>query len=120
MGEAGVERRVCKDKPGASFLQVGSQRPRGKEVLYREPRRPPLRHLPAALWPPLSLHSTGQALLTCGILHHLRSLESSMTVTFIVQLQAGGIHKKGRRLRGNGTKLTLHKINCFWVFFVYS
>lgn len=84
MGEAGVERRVCKDKPGASFLQVGSQRPRGKEVLYREPRRPPLRHLPAALWPPLSLHSTGQALLTCGILHHLRSLESSMTVTFIV------------------------------------
>lgn len=36
-----------------------------------------------------------------------------LTVIFTVQLQAGGIHKgEGGRLRGNGTELALHKINC--------
>lgn len=51
--------------------------------------------------------------LTCGMCHHLLFLEGLLTVTFTVQLQAGGIHKReGEGSEDNGTKRGLHKTNC--------
>lgn len=54
--------------------------------------------------------SAGQALLTCGILHHLLFLESSLSYLQYSDRQAVFIKRRGR-LRGNGTELALHKIN---------
>lgn len=55
----------------------------------------------AAAQPPTS---AGQALPTCGTLHHLLFLGSSLTVTFTVQLQAGGIHRRD----GKGSEEMAH------------
>lgn len=81
------------------FPPGGTQKPRGREVFYREVRGPPLGALLtasatcaiASAWPHTT---TGQAPLTCGILHHLLFLESSLTAIFAAYLQAGGIHKR--------------------------
>lgn len=85
MGEAGSERRVCKKQPWASFLCPGTQKPRGRgqEGLSGTANSS-------------SQLCSGLVLLTCGICHHLLFLESSLTVTLAVQLEAG---EKGRAQR---------------------